>query len=344
MRIGILPPHVDMTGELLDSHGLAERARMVEAAGLDAIWVSDRLPIPGHSRLDGPDTFAYLTIIAHATEHVEVGSAISIVPLRNPYDLAQRIFTLQTFAPGRLTIGVGTGSQAREYQAVGLEWADRFKLLDRGMEVVHQVFSGEKVPALEQLFAEKAAESGGDAYGAWHGQAFAHGGGDPWDAVAPWAKRVGEPRFLLGAWYSDAQLRRAASQYDGWIASGGAGAMFGGWVKMKEIVKRYRDLGGGRALVTSVDIDLKMPTSPLADDGAFHLRCQPHAARERLEFLAELGFDDVILNLTDHTSKVLAGPRQFDFTTETLEEIRSLLPREENRATAGREPQPRVEL
>jgi alkanesulfonate monooxygenase SsuD/methylene tetrahydromethanopterin reductase-like flavin-dependent oxidoreductase (luciferase family) len=329
MRIGILPPHVDMSGTLLDSHGLAERARMIEAAGLDGIWVSDRLPIPGHARLDGPDTYGYLTVIAHATENVEVGSAICIVPLRNPYDLAQRIYTLQTFAPGRVTIGVGTGSQAREYQAAGVEWADRFKLLDRGMEVVHQVFEGREVPELEAMFAEKASAAGiENAYGHWHGQAFKSGEQDPWANEKPWATKVGAPRFLLGAWFSDAQLRRAASKYQGWIASAGAGAMFGGWVKMKDIVKRYRDLGGTRAIATSVDIDLKMPTTPLADDGAFHLRCQPKEASERLRYLEELGFDDVILNLTDHTSKVLAGPRQFDFTMETVQEIRSLLPKD----------------
>jgi alkanesulfonate monooxygenase SsuD/methylene tetrahydromethanopterin reductase-like flavin-dependent oxidoreductase (luciferase family) len=328
MRIGLLPPQVDKAGHLLDAKGLGERARMIEQAGLDGIWVSDRLPLPGHARLDGPDTFAYLAVIAHATEQIEIGSAICIVPLRNPYDLAQRFYTLQTLAPGRVTIGVGTGSQRREYQAIGLDWADRFKLLDRGMEIVEQVFAGEKVPELEERFNEAAPNAGHDAYGHWHGQTFGAGSIDPWESEPAWAVKVGRPDFLLGAWFSDAQLKRAASKYQGWISSAGAGAMFGGWIKMKDIIKRYRDLGGTRAIATSVDIDLKAPTEELADDGAFHLRCRPADATARLSYLEELGYDDVILNIVDHTSKVLPGPRQFDVTTEMLEEIRSLMPRD----------------
>ncbi|HVB05027.1 MAG TPA: LLM class flavin-dependent oxidoreductase [Acidimicrobiales bacterium] len=326
MRIGVLPPYVDITGTLLDAQGVAERARMIEAAGLDSLWVSDRLPLPGYPRLDGPDPFAYLALAAYATERIELGTAIHIVSLRNKYDSAQRMFTLQTFAPGRVTIGVGTGSQPREYDSVGVDWEQRFTLLGEGMLAIRQVFAGRQVPELEALFAEKGTDN---AYGHWLGGAF--GEADPWADEPAWPVKVGAPRFVLGAWYSAAQLRRAATQFDGWMASGGAGAMFGGWVKMRDAVKRYRDLGGGRALMTSVECDLSAPTTALDEAGAFHLRCGAEVATERLLELEEIGFDDVILSITDHRSTVLPGPRQYDFTAEVLEEIRSLLPKDVRR-------------
>lgn len=232
------------------------------------------------------------------------------------------MFTLQTLAPGRVTIGVGTGSQPREYQSIGIEWADRFRLLDEGMLAIRQIFAGTKVTELEELFAAKGNDN---AYGHWLGGAF--GEGDPWESEPTWPVKVGTPRFILGAWYSDAQLQRAASAFDGWMASGGAGAMFGGWVKMKDAIKRYRSLGGTRALMTSVECDLATPTTHLDESGAFHLRCGPEAATERLLEIEEIGFDDVILSITDHRSTVLPGPRQYDITTETLEQIRALLPK-----------------
>jgi alkanesulfonate monooxygenase SsuD/methylene tetrahydromethanopterin reductase-like flavin-dependent oxidoreductase (luciferase family) len=327
MRIGILPPYVNMAGQILDAADVAERFQMIESAGLDSLWVSDRLPLPGHPRDDGPDPFAYLTIASLVTHRIEIGTAIHIVPLRNNYDSAQRMYTLQTFAPGRVTIGVGTGSQSREYQAAGVEWEDRFKLLESGMLAIRQVFEGQPVAKLEELFELKAKELGTEnAYSHWVGGAF--GDDDPWVTESPWATKVGTPRFVLGAWHGDVQLRRAATQYQGWMASGGAGAMFGGWVKMRDVIKRYREFGGKRALMTSVDVDLSMPSAPLPDDGSFHLRCSPDVAAERLHLLEEIGFDDVIVSLSNHRSEVLPGPRQYDFTVETLEQLRALLPKD----------------
>ncbi|MBV9592244.1 MAG: hypothetical protein JO147_00390 [Actinobacteria bacterium] len=137
--------------------------------------------------------------------------------------------------------------------------------------------------------------------------------------------KLGPPRFALGAWQSEPQLRRAVEQYDGWIASGGPGSHYGGWRKMMtEAIKRYRDLGGKRAMVTTVVCDLSMPEEELDDFGSFHLVCGPKSAAERLNAIAELGFDDVVLSFRDART----GSGYGEMTREKLDEVRSLMPKD----------------
>jgi hypothetical protein len=96
---------------------------------------------------------------------------------------------------------------------------------------------------------------------------------------------------------------------------------------MTDAISRYRELGGQRALIATCSVDLRAPTTPLGPDDAFHLECQPEDARERLERVADLGFDDILLAKTD-TEHRFGGGFEHDFTMEDLEEIRSLLPRD----------------
>jgi hypothetical protein len=151
------------------------------------------------------------------------------------------------------------------------------------------------------------------------------------DRGTPWAAQVGPPRFALGSWHSPRQLRRAATDYDGWLASAGPGAQFGGWRKvLSESIRQYRDLGGKRAILSTVIIDFWGPHEPLTDDGVFNLLCSPAEAADRLAMISDLGFDDVLLALR---SRQLASTRtgiarRYDFTAEDLEQVRGLVPKD----------------
>ena len=98
--------------------------------------------------------------------------------------------------------------------------------------------------------------------------------------------------MLIGAWASGIWVKRAAVDYDGWIASGRHNNQFR---TLAEGLKVYRDNGGKRVLIATVGIDLQAPAKPLADDEPFNLRCGPSEAAARLHQLAELGVDDVLM-------------------------------------------------
>lgn len=307
-------PFVDDRGVLLDGDAVAARAAMIEQAGLDGVWMGDHLPIPDDPNRGMPDPLLCLMVAARATSRVEVGTCILNAALRNKYDLAQRLYTVQTMAPGRFTIGVGTGSRAREYEVAGLDWAGRFRLLRENVAAIRDMFAGENPAGLT----------------------------DQSTSPQTWARTVGRPPLLLGAWHSRIQIERAGREFDGWLASGTPGTQFGGWRKvLTESIKIYRDAGGQRAIVANVGVAIGPQSTPMPDEGRFNLECGPAEAADRLGLLAELGYDDVQLvqRLTGSSARpqTALGASEHptargDIDLEKLTQIRALLPAE---ATSG---------
>jgi alkanesulfonate monooxygenase SsuD/methylene tetrahydromethanopterin reductase-like flavin-dependent oxidoreductase (luciferase family) len=97
------------------------------------------------------------------------------------------------------------------------------------------------------------------------------------------------------------------------------------FAEIVEGIKRFRDCGGKRALLVSVSVDLHA-TRQAGEDEPFSLHCTPAEAAERLQRVAELGYDDVCLVRYGHT--------EADMTEDDLWQIRSLV--------AAPTPQPRA--
>jgi alkanesulfonate monooxygenase SsuD/methylene tetrahydromethanopterin reductase-like flavin-dependent oxidoreductase (luciferase family) len=285
MRLSINLSYRAYDGSPLDAAGITERARWIEDAGFDGIFLPDTLVPESQPR---PDPLTWLTVAAAATSRVELGTSILILPTRNATELAQRFMTLALISHNRFSIGVGPGSTKAAHDAAGVPFDTRFKVLNDNMALIRALMRGETV---------------GDA------------------VLRPWPETGGGPRFMLGAWHSETSLKRAVALYDGWMCSAGRTSL----ATMRDAITRYRELGGTRAMVATTGIDLTAPTTPLDDDGPFHMLCDAKEAARRLEMLAELGFDDVLLTKRDHTGK--AARYEADFTKDEVEEFRSLVPR-----------------
>src|SRR5215469_5473267 len=141
MRIAINMPLKDFEGNPLDAKGIMARARMVEEAGLDGIWMGDGIS-PNMTR---PDALMWLLMAVAGTNTIEVGTSVLQVPLRNPVELAQRFLTLQALSRGRFTVGVGAGSTRSNHESVGVDFNQRFALLKDHMEVIRRLCAGETV-------------------------------------------------------------------------------------------------------------------------------------------------------------------------------------------------------
>ena len=276
MRLGINIPREHPDGRPYNAADVMTRARAIEAAGFDGIWLGESM----NRGTPSVDTLAVLSIAAAATSRVQLGSAVLQVPLRRPAELAHRLLTLHALSGGRFVAGLGAGSTQADFEACGINYADRFRLFAAALPEVRRLCNGEQV-----------------------GEANLH----PWPSVA------GGPPMLIGAWASGIWVKRAAQDYDGWIASGRHNNQFR---TLAEGLKVYRDNGGKRVLIATVGIDLQAPAKPLADDEPFNLRCGPDEAAARLQQLAELGVDDVLL---------VMRPQQ---SAEELPAIRALLKKE----------------
>ena len=138
-----------------DWSAMRATARCYDRAGVDRLVVSDHVVFGEHldeygrpevggqrggRQPTGPDghwlePLTTLSVLAGATERVRLGTGILIAALRRPVVLAKAAATLDVLSGGRLDLGVGVGWQREEYEAAGLAFADRGRLLDHTLEV-----------------------------------------------------------------------------------------------------------------------------------------------------------------------------------------------------------------
>jgi probable F420-dependent oxidoreductase len=149
-----------------DPHGwghVVDRARAAEAAGFDRVLVSDHVVFgenleaygrpelggtEGGRQPTGPDghwlePLTALTYVAALTSRVRLGTNILLVALRRPVVLAKAVATLDVLSGGRVDLGVGIGWQREEYEAAGLDFASRGRLLDDSLEVLHVLWTSQ---------------------------------------------------------------------------------------------------------------------------------------------------------------------------------------------------------
>jgi alkanesulfonate monooxygenase SsuD/methylene tetrahydromethanopterin reductase-like flavin-dependent oxidoreductase (luciferase family) len=277
MRLAFALPHQKPDGSALSADDVMARARLIERIGFDGIWFGDSISRTPRPRADPLMTLA---VAAAATSRVELGTAILQVPLRYPVELAQRLLTLHGLSNGRFVAGLGSGSTLADFAAVGVDYDARFKTLETSLSIIKRIFDGEQVGAAR---------------------------------LPLWANTLGGPPILIGSWHSGPWLKRAARDFDGWIASG-----LTSFNIIAEGIKRFRDAGGTRAILGTVSTDPRAPTTKLGDDEPFHLRCGLDEAAERLARIVELGYDDVLLTNLNHT--------EADITEEDLVAFRALVP------------------
>ena len=114
------------------------RARRAEALGYDVVCVPDHV---------GPQLspFAALTAIADATERVTVGTLVLDNDFRHPLLTAHEAATVQLLSEGRLELGLGAGWLKRDYDRLGIEFAEprvRVERLEEAIAIVERYFEG----------------------------------------------------------------------------------------------------------------------------------------------------------------------------------------------------------
>ncbi|MCQ3811906.1 MAG: TIGR03619 family F420-dependent LLM class oxidoreductase, partial [Acidimicrobiia bacterium] len=130
-------------------------AKAADAAGVDKVVVSDHVVfgenleaygepglggMAGGRQPTGPDGHwleptTVLTALGAITSNLRLGNNILLAALRRPVILAKSLATLDVLTGGRVDLGVGVGWQAEEYEAAGLDFAERGAQLDHTLAV-----------------------------------------------------------------------------------------------------------------------------------------------------------------------------------------------------------------
>jgi alkanesulfonate monooxygenase SsuD/methylene tetrahydromethanopterin reductase-like flavin-dependent oxidoreductase (luciferase family) len=145
MRSGLFLPLFD---ELADPAVVARLSAEAEAAGWHGVFVWDNLRFV-EPVVDVADPWIMLAAMATATRRIRLGPMVTPLARRRPVKVARETATLDRLSDGRLTLGVGLGSDrfASEYSITGEELDDRRRasMLDESLEILAAAWSGEPV-------------------------------------------------------------------------------------------------------------------------------------------------------------------------------------------------------
>lgn len=188
MDFGVHLPIADLgqgvaTGEELRSYTAA-----AEALGFVTVAANDHL-VWRRPWLDG---LTSLASVVGAAGSMAVATTIALPVVRHPVVLAKSLASLAMLATGPVIVGLGPGSSAADYRAVGLPFAQRWARFDEALRLVRALLRGEAVPA--GVFYEV-------------------------DELRLDPLPARPPQVWFGSWGSDTRLRRMADVADGWLAS-----------------------------------------------------------------------------------------------------------------------------
>jgi probable F420-dependent oxidoreductase len=126
MRFGVyLPTYAwpDLTPE--HTGRLQRFARRAEALGFDALWAGEHFMVAGHYGVAWMSPLVCLAHAAAVTTRIRLATGVLVLPYHHPLPLAREIQTLHQLSGGRMVLGVGTGWDAEEFDALGMSLAER---------------------------------------------------------------------------------------------------------------------------------------------------------------------------------------------------------------------------
>ncbi|MGI6873384.1 MULTISPECIES: LLM class F420-dependent oxidoreductase [Amycolatopsis] len=172
-------------------------ARAAEDRGFGSVFFPDHTHVPVGADSPGYyrtvfDPLVTLGAVAASTTRIRIGTAVCLVPQRDPVVLAKQIATLDQLSRGRLLLGVGAGSDADELRNHGTDPGRRFAVLR------------ERLAAMTAIWTQDEA--------AYHGEFVRFG------PLWSWPKPVQRPRppVLLGG-MGPRVLERVVAFADGWM-------------------------------------------------------------------------------------------------------------------------------
>jgi alkanesulfonate monooxygenase SsuD/methylene tetrahydromethanopterin reductase-like flavin-dependent oxidoreductase (luciferase family) len=159
--------------------------------GFDALSVNDHLvfSVPW---LDGPTALA--AVMEHSAA-MTLATTVVLATVRGPVPVAKTLGAIDRLSGGRLVVAVGPGSSAQDYEAVGLDFSERWQRLDEAIGALRALWRPDGPPFVGRFYSTEGVS-----------------------LEPPPAQRNGPP-IWVGSWGSAAGLRRVARLADGWLAS-----------------------------------------------------------------------------------------------------------------------------
>jgi len=170
---------------------MLEEAELAEELGFDSVWIAEH-----HFAEDGmcPSPLIAASAIAARTSTIRIGTAMLLLPLYRPVQVAEDVAVLDNICGGRLILGVGTGYRPEEFGGRGEARKGRGRRMEEQIRILLE---------------------------AWTRDSFSFSGADyqvPEISVAPKPFQKPHPPIWMGA-STGAGLLRAARWAESIVAS-----------------------------------------------------------------------------------------------------------------------------
>ena len=170
---------------------LMRYAETSESLGFAALSVNDHL-LFSRPWLDGPTA---ISSVLTATGQMDLMTTVALPVVRGPVALAKSMAAIDILSGGRLVVGVGPGSSARDFAAAGIPFEERWKRLDEAVQMLRSLWREDGPPFRGNFYSTEGI------------------------VLEPRPLRQPGPPIWIGSWGSEAGLRRTARLGDGWLAS-----------------------------------------------------------------------------------------------------------------------------
>ena len=153
MKIGVSIPR------LPDADGIRQFCQRAEQLGFESVMAGDHivLPVGGTNQYpytptgafqrpsDEPflETMTMLGFMAACTSQIRIGSTVLILPYRNPVVQAKMFASLDVLSGGRVICGVGVGWLEKEFDILGVPYADRGPMTDEFLQIFNALWTEE---------------------------------------------------------------------------------------------------------------------------------------------------------------------------------------------------------
>jgi len=124
-----------------------EIAQRAEETGFDSLWLYDHMLYrrEDHSTIGIWECWTFLSALAEATHHVDIGTLVACNSFRNPALLAKMATTLDEVSQGRLILGLGAGWNKPEYEAFGWPFDHRVSRFEEALQIIRPLIKEGKV-------------------------------------------------------------------------------------------------------------------------------------------------------------------------------------------------------
>lgn len=143
MKFGLINTHPvpHGTSEIEIYRDSLEEYVFAEKLGYDGVFLAEhRFSEYGRPAIDVISAY-----VAALTTRIRIGIAVSVLPLHDPIQTAERYATLDVLSNGRLDFGVGRGNQPKEFEGAGVPMSEARERFDESLDIILQAWTQDKV-------------------------------------------------------------------------------------------------------------------------------------------------------------------------------------------------------